>query len=167
MIKNPSFILTLLILFISGCSKTKNGFSLDELNSLSSMNINEFESYVLSKGYELRENTASFYYYGKSVNDPRIEDSVDDIISWEEDEGKQTVAYQCSNKDYYLKIKEEVAKSDFKFINRVVSLSMIDTKLNYSDKDISLTLVTIPKSKKIGTEKNYYRIEITRSLQSD
>lgn len=108
-------LLTVMIFSISGAIYSQK-ITLDELKELSTSNMDQFNSFVLNKGYDYLSSTEEKvnYFY-----DTR-RDTYEKFVISRMDNLQKTdiiIMYMVSNKSDYLSLKNQIDKDNFKYVS--------------------------------------------------
>jgi len=135
-------------------------FTLQELTNLNKMDWDEFDSYVIAKGYEYNKTEDLEFVESKSYGYKQKGEESPYFISKTVAKNKNTklVAYQTTNSQDYLLIKSQLKNSGFKFAKTEARGQTI--LLIYMKGDIQLTLATFKVQQNSGDTFAGYEISI-------
>lgn len=139
-------------------------FSLNELLSLSKMDLDNFDTAVTNKGYifngtkDLENYSVQYYKY----DDNKVVDGVREFCGlafryeYKEGDKKNELSYQTSNKNDYVLFKKNILLNKYKLINKYIEYEGMTLKYIKGKTEIRL-------HSEIGknTGKIIYLIEIT------
>ena len=157
-------ILTFVILFYFSNELFCQSFTLTELIRINNFKFEEFDSYVIKKGY-------SFYKYDdKTISkDARTyfysNNNKEYITVCYFDNKEQSTTLQTKNSSTYLKTKEDLKILEYKFIeNKVENGSII---LVYKKNDISVKLISMPEKDENHNSFTFYIISVKKILYKE
>ena len=156
------FMKNLFIFFIF-CSNISFSqiFTLDELVNISNMNTDEFDSFVISKGYEFFKTETDDYseniIYAHNLKSNNIAPSYISKYMFKKNPNTM-VSYQTLEKEVYISIKKQIKTLGFVFVDTETNENK-SIFLNYKKGEIKLTLTSILSVKNPGN--TFYEISIT------
>ena len=151
-------IFSILFIFQSKSFSQFEIIPLSELISISNYNFNEFDTYMLKKGFEFTANTkkpgynAKMYMrYDKSTNGLNTQTCGLRI----KNDGLTNIIYTFHNQEWYLTIKEQIAELGFEY--RGISNDHSNTFVYIKNK-IEVDLVTELKIQSDGRTSREYTV---------
>lgn len=156
-------LLILIILFFANFTYSQK-FTLQEMIDLNHKNVDDFDTYVVSKGYDFNKFNEEDNYDSKSYSFKGFnEDSAEFWITKNNYylKGfykKGSVSWVTSNKNYYLSIKEQIKKLGFTFLkteNENGNLSY-----NYEKGKISISIYSVRRPNAFGKIGTVYEINV-------
>lgn len=139
-------------------------FSLNELLSLSKMDLDNFDTNVTIKGYNFKEAkdlgicNLQAYSYDDTKGDEGLGFYWIELeYDFKEGDKKSYLLYQTIYKNDYLSIKKSILANQFKFIDNEVNLERGGIKLSYVK---GKTQIDITSKISNDTNRNLYIVEI-------
>src|ERR1035437_1703794 len=153
-----------LVFFYNPISRLAQTFSLTELISFTSKNLDGFDTYVTAKGFkflELREKEnekGNTYCLNQSKTSIKNAEKfiTYDYVYYDAD---RNVTFQTANSNDYLKLKAQVIPYGFKFTNTETFKGA--TVLYYRKGKLELTLISYQNKTESGKVGTNYEISIT------
>jgi hypothetical protein len=156
--------LYIILIILISINSNSQSFSLNELLSLSKMDLDTFDTTVTNKGYafngtkDLEDYSVQYYKYNdiKVVDGVRAFSGLAFRYDYKQGNKKSKLSYQTSNKNEYVLFKKNILLNKYKFISK--SIEYEGMTFTYSKGKTEIRLHSeIDKN----TETTIYLIEIT------
>lgn len=138
-------------------------FSIIELQSLTSKNWDDFDTGVTKKGYNYNTSTKEVEYemksytFGRNKNLKSLSNFF--ITKYEYSDGSKLVSWQTNRLSDYIKIKEELKRTSFKYLNSETNNGV--NAMYYQKDNKLLSLFSGSAKNEFGYDTDYYEISVT------